>query len=332
MQSKSERRETAVDQRLVAPSISYRKAIILLAAATFFYWSALYFYLPILPVYAQSLGASLSGVGIVVATYALPQLLLRIPMGMWADTTGKRKYLLASGVAMVVIGAVGLGLAPNPLVLGIARTATGIGASVWTIFTVYFASFYSQGNPRRAIGVISFVMGAAMVAATVGGGFTASARGPEFAFFLAAALGIVSLFFVLPTREPITARQTEATSWHSLISVAKEPLLLSASVMGMLLCFVNFSSVLGFTPVYAARIGASSRELGIITMVAQAALAVGSLIAIYIAEQYGNRVTVIIGAILLAIGLLAVPFIKSVYVLEATSFLMGWVPVYWVLF
>jgi len=41
----------------------------------------MYLYVPVLPVYAESLGASLTVVGIIVASYSIPQLLLRIPWG-----------------------------------------------------------------------------------------------------------------------------------------------------------------------------------------------------------------------------------------------------------
>ena len=77
-------------------SSQYRPAL-LICISTFFFWAALYLYVPILPVYAQSLGASLSGVGIIVATYAMPQVALRIPMGIWSDYLGRRKPLVIMG-------------------------------------------------------------------------------------------------------------------------------------------------------------------------------------------------------------------------------------------
>ena len=54
------------------PPPAQHRSIVLFCAATFFYWTALYLYVPILPVYARSLGASLSMVGVVIAPYVLP--------------------------------------------------------------------------------------------------------------------------------------------------------------------------------------------------------------------------------------------------------------------
>jgi DHA1 family multidrug resistance protein-like MFS transporter len=65
---------------------------------------AIYLYAPVLPVYAKSLGASLTVVGIIVAAYALPQFLFRIPLGIWSDSLGRRKPFIVGGAIMVVIG------------------------------------------------------------------------------------------------------------------------------------------------------------------------------------------------------------------------------------
>jgi len=75
-------------------SPSARKHIILFSIVTFFFWASLYLYVPILPVYAQSTGASLTVVGTIVAAYAIPQMLFRIPIGILFDAINRRKFEL----------------------------------------------------------------------------------------------------------------------------------------------------------------------------------------------------------------------------------------------
>jgi len=77
---------------------SNRKHVLFLSIAIFFFWSALYLYVPILPVYTESLGASLSMVGAVVAAYAIPQILFRIPIGIFFDAISQRKLMLAGAL------------------------------------------------------------------------------------------------------------------------------------------------------------------------------------------------------------------------------------------
>lgn len=300
----------------------HRRSVLFFCTATFLYWASLYLYVPILPVYTQLLGGSLSMVGIVVASYAIPQLLLRIPIGIWSDALGRRKPFVAAGIIMTSIGALGLGLAPSPWLLFLARVATGIGAASWVTFTVYLATYYPGDKMGRAIGTISFIQWTAIVIATSGGGAIAEVLGFKYAFFGAALLGILSLAALYPAGEPETQR-SKTTSLPDFTRVAANPLLLLASSMSILLQFVSSSGVFGFIPVYGAKIGASSADLGIITMISVGSTAVSSLAAAPLAERWGNRLTIMLGAILVGISLVIIPFIQSVPLLEAVQVVYG---------
>ncbi|MBA7673139.1 sugar efflux transporter [subsurface metagenome] len=302
--------------------LPHRRSILLLCVAIFFYWTALYLYVPILPVYAQSLGASLSLVGIIIASYALPQLLLRIPMGVWFDAMGKRKPLVAIGIVLTSVGALGLGLAPNVWLLFLSRVITGLGGAAWAILAVYFTAYYPQDNIDRPIGIIIFVNEVALVVATFCGGVIADVWGFKYTFLGAALLGIISLSALLLTREP-TRRQVKAVSWRSFTQVATQPILLIVSSMGILLHFTNFAGVFGFIPIYGAKIGASSTDLGIITTLVLSSSAVAALITVHMVERWGNTFTIILGAALMGLALLAVPFIHHIYILEAVQVVNG---------
>ena len=301
---------------------TYRRSALLFLVVNFFYWAALYLYVPIFPVYAQHLGASLSMVGVVVAAYGLPQAFIRIPIGMWSDALAKRKPLVAASIVMTLLGALGLGLAPSPWFLFLARFGTGIGAAAWVIFTIYFASYYPHESTGRAIGLINFVQGTALVVATSSGGVIADVWGPRYTFFGAALLGIVAVIALLLTEEPVR-QPSPTTAWQSFTQVAARPLLLTISGMGILLQFALYSSVFSFIPVYGAKIGASNADLGIITMLALASSAVAALIVIYLAERWGNKITIVLGAVLIGLSLLAVPFINKVYLLELVQISYG---------
>ncbi len=301
---------------------TYRRSALLFLVVNFFYWACLYLYVPTLPVYAQSLGASLSMVGVIVAAYGLPQVFIRIPIGMWSDALSKRKPLVAASIVTTLLGALGLGLAPSPWFLFLARFGTGMGAAAWVIFTIYFASYYPRQSTSRAIGLINFVQGTALVVATSSGGAVAELWGPRYTFFGAAVLGIVSLVALLLTEEPLRHPST-TTAWQSFTQVAARPLLLAVSGMGILLQFAIHSTVFSFIPIYGAKIGASNADLGIITMLALASSAVAALAVMYLAERWGNPLTIVLGALLISASLLAVPFINRVYLLQAVQVSYG---------
>src|SRR4030067_1557433 len=101
----------------------------------------------------QSTGANLDVVGAVLSAYAIPQVLLRIPIGIWSDRLGKRKPLVGAGIVFTSVGALGLGLAKTPWLLFLARMTTGVGAATWVVFPVYFTAYYPADDSGRAIGL-----------------------------------------------------------------------------------------------------------------------------------------------------------------------------------
>ena len=306
----------------VISSQSDRKHIILFSIVTFFFWASLYLYIPILPVYAQSIGASLSMVGIIVAAYAIPQMLFRIPIGVLFDIITRRKFLIAGGIMMSSVGAMGLCLAPSALLLFFARGITGIGAAAWVTFTVYFAAYYPQKSIRRAIGIINFVQGTALVTATYCGGVVAETHGYSFTFFGAALLGAIALIALLATKEPFI-KPIKQDFWQSFTGIAVRPLLILVSFMGILSQFANWAGLFGFIPVYGAQIGASSTDLGTIIMIALASSAVAALTVVQLAKRCGNSFTIFLGAILMGGAILIVPAIRQVSLLEVSMVIYG---------
>jgi len=303
-------------------SPSERKHIILFSIATFFFWASLYLYVPILPVYAQSTGASLTVVGTIIAAYAIPQMLFRIPIGILFDAINRRKFLIAGGIVMNCVGALGLGLAPSTSLLFFARIVTGIGAATWVTFAIYFAAYYPVEGARRAIGRINFVQGMALVITTYCGGIIAETSGYHYTFFGAALLGIVALISLLATREP-SIQPIKQDSQRSFILVAAQPLLLVVSFMGILSQFANWSGLFGFIPVYGAQIGASSADLGTITMLSLAASAIAALFVVPLVKRCGNSFTILLGAILMGGAISIIPLIHQVGLLEGTMVIYG---------
>jgi predicted MFS family arabinose efflux permease len=318
-------KKSSVGEQITGIFPSERRSVLLIFISTFFFWAAIYFYAPVLPVYAESLGANLTTVGIIGAAYALPQLLFRIPIGMWSDSLGRRKPLIIGGIIMVFFGALGLWISPNSWFLSLFRGLVGVGSASWVAFTIYAVSFYPEHNTTQAVGILNFIVSAAMTITTALGGLVADTWGEKTAFLTAAILAIVALVFVLFAKENRMSKM-QSLSWKGFKQVTRRPLLLVVSIMGILLFFAEFMSVWGFVPVYAARIGASDTELGILTMLASGVSMVGSLVVAPMIKRWGNIFTLVAGSVILGLSLLAVPFIHNIPLLDAAQMLngLGW--------
>jgi MFS family permease len=297
---------------------SNRSSVILFCILNLFWWVGLYLYVPIFPIYIQTGGTGLNIVGIILSAYAIPQVLLRIPLGIWSDRLQRRKPLVAGGIIFTSVGALGLGLTTSPWALFLSRMTTGIGAATWVVFPLYFNSYYPENDSGKAIGLINFVRSVALIAATAGSGFMAEGFGLNWPFFLAAMLGVPALLALSFTKESPINRVLKP-SWRSTLSVATHPLLLTVSLMAILMHFAIFTGVFGFIPIYATQIGASDSTIGLITMINLGFSACGALAAVYIRPRLGYRLTITLSAFLVGISLFAIPFINAVPVLMASQ-------------
>ena len=306
---------------LSADSAHNATDLILFGSSTFLFWTALYLYVPILPAHAEAMGASLVMVGAVISSYAIAQLLLRMPVGAWADHVGRRKPFVVGGLLFASGGAAAMAVAPEPWSLFAGRAVTGIAAATWVVSSVFFASYFTAERTARGIGIISFVNNGAMVAATSVGGLLADQWDAEVVFAIAAVLGLIGVGFLLPVREQRTTGG--AMSLQSYLTVALQPDLLRVSFASMLVHFAGFATIFSFTLVYAARMGAGPSDLGLITGSYLGAATVATLVTVYLVERSGYLFTITLGVAVMGGTLLVTPLVTTVGVLVALQVVIG---------
>ena len=306
---------------LSADSSCVTTDLILLGSSTFLFWTSLYLYVPILPAHVEAMGASLIMVGAVIASYAIAQLLLPMPVGVWTDHVGRRKSFVVGGLLFASAGAGAMAVAPDPWTLFAGRAVTGVAATTWVVSSVFFASYFTAERTARGIGIISFVNNGAMVVATSVGGFLAEQWDTELLFAIAAVLGLIGIGFLLPVREK---RTTDGTmSLQNYRTVAFQPDLLRLSFASMLVQFAGFATIFSFTLVYAARIGAGPSDLGFITGSYLVAATVSSLVTVYMVERNGYLFTITLGVVVMGATLLVMPLVTTLGVIVALQVIIG---------
>ena len=269
--------------------------IVTVALATYFFWISLYLYVPVLPLHAQELGANLEMVGIVIASYAIGQLLLRIPIGVGSDIIGRKPFAF-SALILSALGAIWLALSPNPWSLFAARTLTGVAAAGWVAISVLFASYYPAGNTSRAMAIIMSVNTLSLVTATFIGGIVADYFGNLSTFYGAAGIGFAGALLLLSAPEQRIVATTKY-SLSTLMGVLKTPLLLRVSAIAITLQFVTFGVNFGFLPIHAENLGASKSEIGYITTAGLLAAVVGTAVSAWLARRWGPTTAVMVAAL-----------------------------------
>lgn len=300
-----------------------RRPMAAVSVALLLYWASLYVYVPILPVYARALGASLTLVGLIVGSYGLAQLLLRIPIGVASDRLARRRPFAVAGFAAAVLSGISLMLAPSAEWLLLGRTLAGVSAATWVVISVIFASYFPAAETTRAMGLASFLSGAGQLVATSTGGKIAELYGWRAPFLAGAVLALAGGLVMLLIRDPEAQRRSAAPGWAEILRVGTRPRLLAVSAVSALGQYTFWATSYAFVPVYASNLGYSPAQIGLLTTAMLVAYTAASLGLVRLARVLDGRVLICGGLVLAALSPLVTPFVTGYGLLLAVQALGG---------
>jgi MFS family permease len=299
----------------------------LFQAGNLCFWLSLYYYVPTLPNYARDLGAPLTVVGAMLSAYGIVQLVLRIPTGVASDWWGRRKPVFLGGLVASLAGALAFAFAPNPWALVGARALTGLAACAWVGITVMFAGYFPANQSTRAIGWLNLANAAGQIIATWSGGQLAEAYGPIAPFVASAVTAGVGIALVAMCPEPVRARpgagSASTKTASRLWKTATAPALIGVSLLSAVQNYASFSTVFGFTPVYAKELGATSSELGTLTALSLVPFAIAQPLTAGINARFGSRAVVVGGLLTIGLSAIATPACTTMVALLAVQVVAG---------
>ncbi len=145
--------------------------------------------LPVIPLFAKDLGASIGVAGFVFALRGLGTMVFDVPAGVAASRFGDRRTLIV-GAAVIVIVGIGSGTSHSVAQLALFTFVFGAGNAVFQVGRLAYISEVAPVHYRGR--VISLMGGTNRVATFIGpilGGFLAKGFGFPAAFFLQAVVG-----------------------------------------------------------------------------------------------------------------------------------------------
>lgn len=299
------------------PDLPEKTTIRAYYVSMFLYWGALYVYSPILSVYAQSLGASFTTVGLVVGAYGFVQMWLRIPLGVWSDRLGRRLPFLYAGHFFNLVGCLGLAMAPTPLYLIAFRGVLGISAATWVAFTVLFASYFPPDQSPKAMGVVTAINGISLIVVNGTGGQIAQMWGMGATFYAGAVLAAMGLVATLPIKEHRTHRRPP--TFKQIWRIMTHPALMLIAAITALNHYTFWATTFGFIPVHAANLGASKLALGIIGVAALVPYTLTAPMNHHFAARLGENRTVFTGILVMAVTMFLVPLIHNIPLLAVAQ-------------
>jgi len=161
--------------------------------------------IPLLPFYAEKMGASPTGVGLLIGVYATCQLISGPLLGRASDFTGRKPLLLVSQ-AGTLIGFLMLAFAPNLWIVFLARVIDGATAGNLSLAQAYISDVTEPDQRTKAFGIIGIAFGMGFLIGPAISGYLAQFdyRDPIFAAAALSATSILATYFLLPRATPPT--------------------------------------------------------------------------------------------------------------------------------
>ncbi|MCB2205173.1 MFS transporter [bacterium] len=270
--------------------------------------------IPIIPSYAGSaFDASDVTIGFLVAAFSFMQLLFTPVWGRMSDRFGRRPILLL-GLALTVISYILFGLATSLATLFISRLLGGVGGANISAAQAYISDVTRPEERAKGMGLIGAAFGLGFVFGPFLGGVLVEYGYdvPGFAAALLSLTALVTAIFALPESLSPEARgehRSAEFSWDMLIAALRKPRVGALLMLFFLITF-GYANIYATFPLISVRefgysdkgVGYLFGFIGIIGAVTQ-----GGLIR-KLSARFEERWLFLIGSLLAAIGLAAIPF------------------------
>lgn len=258
--------------------------------------------IPVLPFYAEELGASPTELGLLMAVYSFMQLIFAPVWGKVSDRIGRKPVLLI-GIFGLTISFFILAIASSLWMLFLARIIGGIlSAANMPTVTAYVADITSDEERGKGMGMIGAATGLGFIfGPAIGGVF--SKIDIHMPFYISAGLSFITLLLVLVVlKESIhLVGNSETPKVRERIKLVSGPLsmlfflqfFISVSLSGLEATFAYFAAV---------KAGLNAVTLGYIFMIMGLASAlVQGTMGIW-TKRFGEAAIIQIGIVISAIG------------------------------
>ncbi|GLC82139.1 MFS transporter [Lacrimispora brassicae] len=299
-----------------------RKQEIHYLAMVSLFWFAQYVYIPYQTIFLTASGAGSAFTGMIVGAYGISQLVLRFPIGLYADSVGRHKYFimagaLASGTASVfrVFWCNGAGFL-------VANLFSGLASAMWISFMVFYTSHFSARNQQAATGRIVLFNNFGMLLGFLCSTVTYHRIGMAGICILSVCAGLISFLLAAGIKETAVSPGIHKTG--ELLSVCKNKRLWMFSFIALIQQGIQLTTAMSFTNQILKGMGASDGIVGISSVIyMMSSVGFAAFAASGICSRKGPRFWIPLTFAVVAMYCVLVPAAGSIPVLLLLQILPG---------
>jgi DHA1 family multidrug resistance protein-like MFS transporter len=277
---------------------------------------------PLLPIYADQMGASALEIGFINAGFSLMVLVALPFMGKLSDRFGRKRFLLA-GLSVLTVASLGFIWAGTPSQLIMARVFQGIGASMHLpIAQAYLGDITPKGEEGRWMGHFNAILFSGISLGPLFGGVLTDLFSATTTFLVMSALCLIGLVAVIIFLPEVTQRMVAKQEGSVFAGLRKSRIMKGVFVFRIALGFSN-ACMLTFLPLFGSqKLGLSIFLIGLL-IATRTPLALLQSYTGALSDRYSRRGLITAGSITAIIFIALTPVSSSFWLLLAMYAMMS---------
>lgn len=277
--------------------------------------------MPVLALFAQSLGAGPERIGLVVSVSTLTGVFLKLPAGALSDIYGRR--------LLMRIGVLAFGIPPfaYPFIddldtLTALRFAHGLATAIFAPAALATVADLYREQRGAALGCYTAATQAGALVGPVLGGWLVYAAGFPTTFVTAGVFGCLGLllFYSLQLAPPAPRHETQglqpllAEMWNGFRSVRSNKPVLVTSVTDGAKMMAN-GALMAFLPIYGVAVGLNPGEVGLLFGVQGVTSFLSKPVMGRASDRVGRKPLILVGLLICAATFILIPHSASLPIL-----------------
>ncbi|MBH0185640.1 MAG: MFS transporter [Nitrospira sp.] len=281
--------------------------------------------MPVLSLFAESLGASPERIGLIVSVSTLTGVFLKLPSGALSDIYGRRLLLR--------IGVVAFGLPPflYPFItdvdaLTVLRFVHGLATAIFAPSALATVAELYRERRGAALGTYTACTQSGALLGPLIGGYLVYAAGFQTAFVTAGIFGCVGMVLFYSLHLDVATPRLEAKGlgvvlsemWKGFAVVARNKIVLITSMTDAAKMVAN-GALMAFLPLYGVSVGLNPGEVGLLFSVQSFTSFFSKPIMGRVSDQVGRQPLILIGLLICAGTFVCIPQSSAFGILLALS-------------